>query len=81
MAKRAKTRYICKNLAKINKRLNDYYKRKRLLCEKCGLCRLSVEEIEENYDEILQRIAVEKNKQSEENKNGQMGTSFTKKKR
>ena len=81
IAKRAKAEYIRRQLKKRKQRTAEHYKRKRLLCEKCGLCRLSVEKIEENYDEILQRITVEKNKKSEEKENGQMGTSFTQKKR
>ena len=79
--KKVKTKRIRENRSKRCQRTAEYYNRKRLLCEKCGLCRLSIEEIEKNYDEILQRITVEKNKQSEEKENGQMGTSFTKKKR
>jgi len=62
LARRAKTRYIRENRAKEKQRIHDYYKRKQLLCERCGLCKLSVKEIEENYDEILKRIIVEKNK-------------------
>lgn len=40
-------------------KLKDFFEKKRLLCDKCGLCRLSVEEIEKNYKEILERITFE----------------------
>ena len=58
--KKVKTRHIRENRAKEKQRTHDYYKRKRLLCEKCGLCRLSVKEIQENYEDILKRISYEK---------------------
>ena len=52
--------YFKKTMRKKEKqRIIDYYQRKRLLCEKCGLCRLSVDEIQENYEEILKRISYE----------------------
>ena len=41
---------------KVRQAIAEHYNKKRLLCDKCGLCKLSVEEITKNYDEILERL-------------------------
>lgn len=51
--RRAKTNRFKQN----KKAIAEHYKKKRLLCDTCGLCRLSVEEIEKNYEKILARIS------------------------
>ena len=43
------------NAKKHKQAISNYYKRKRLLCDKCKLRCLSVEEIELNYEEILKK--------------------------
>ena len=48
------------NKEKKKRALAEHYKKKRLLCDKCGLCRLSVEEIEKDYEEILAKINIKK---------------------
>jgi ribosomal protein L34E len=57
--KKEKTRRIKRDKKALQAKIHNHYVKKRMLCEKCDLCRLSVEEIEENYDDILQRITVE----------------------
>ena len=57
--KKAKTKRFQRDTKALEKKIHNHYVKKRMLCDKCGLCRLSVEEIQENYDDILQRITVE----------------------
>lgn len=57
--KKAKAKHFQRNKKALEAKIHNHYAKKRMLCEKCGLCRLSVEEIQENYDDILQRITVE----------------------
>lgn len=54
--KKAKTKRFKQNKKAVKRALLEHYEKKSLLCDNCNLCRLSVEEIKANYEEILTRI-------------------------
>lgn len=36
--------------------IHFFYERKKLVCDKCELCHMPLDEVKDNYDEILEKI-------------------------
>lgn len=56
--KQCKQNNYNKNRKLVKQRISDYYAKQELLCKKCKLCSLSLDDIKENYDDILERITI-----------------------